>query len=70
MSHYLENTGAASVRQKRDYFTRPIIETIERLRCRMPCVGFQDVAKRLLGAVQGVTVFVIEPVVLKQRLNF
>jgi hypothetical protein len=28
-----------SVRQKRDYFGRPVIDAIERLRCRMPCVG-------------------------------
>ena len=32
-------------------FARPIIDAIEGLRCRMPSVGFQDVAKRLLCGV-------------------
>jgi hypothetical protein len=37
----------ALVRQKRDYFTRPVIEAIERLRCRMPGIDLKDVAQRL-----------------------
>ena len=40
-----------SVRQEGDYFTRPVIDAVKSLRRRMPGVGLQDVAKRLLRAV-------------------
>jgi hypothetical protein len=36
----------------------------------MPGVGLQDVAQRLLCAVESVTIVVIQPIILKQRLNF
>ena len=69
------NSGARPLRlrlvQKQgNGFARLIVNPVECLRRLVPRLGVEDIPQGLLSAVQCVAVVVVQPVVLKQALDF
>jgi hypothetical protein len=60
----------ASVQQQRHRFARPIVNPVECLRRLVPRRGIEHVSQRLLGAMKGVAIVVVQAVVLKHTLDF
>jgi hypothetical protein len=56
--------------QWRSGLNRTIVDLIERLRGRMPCIAVQDVPQGLLRAVQGVPVLVLKLALDFEQLGF